>query len=127
MLQDMNNFSDILAIETSDQLKIKLTVIVHGNINYQMQLNGQPITNPHTDLTVDLFDSVCLTCHVIDVNDGAVEIKQLSINGTEILPLYQHLADPATAWINQTGIWQFEIPSPFYTWYHAISGQGWVA
>jgi hypothetical protein len=103
----MNNFSDILAIETSDQLKIKLTVIVHGNINYQMQLNGQPITNPHTDLTVDLFDSVCLTCHVIDVNDGAVEIKQLSINGTEI--------------------WQFEIPSPFYTWYHAISGQGWVA
>ena len=39
-----------------------------------------------------------------------------TINDYEILPKYQYLA--------QDGI--LTIPSPFYSWYHEHSGQGWL-
>jgi hypothetical protein len=64
---------------------------------------------------------------IIEPNGGAVEIKLLSINGQEVLPKYQHLATPQTAWIDQPGTWEFDIHGPFYPWFHTISGQGWVA
>jgi hypothetical protein len=74
-----------------------------------------------------LFNPVNVKCTVLDANAGAVEIKLLSVNGTEVLPKYQHLAEPQTAWINQNGVWEFTTGSPFYPWFHTISGQGWVA
>ena len=30
-------------------------------------------------------------------------------------------------YIDKKGIWTFEIPDSFYTWYHQISGQGFIA
>jgi hypothetical protein len=92
-----------------------------------MRLNGHLISDLSTTHTFDLLSSIHLKCRVFEPNNGAVEIKLLSINGTEVLPKYQHLATPPTAWIDQTGTWEFEIHSPFYPWFHAISGQGWVA
>jgi hypothetical protein len=92
-----------------------------------MRLNGHLIAETDTIHTFDLLSSVHLKCRIIDANGGAVEIKLLSVNGTEVLPRYQHLAQPPTAWIDQTGTWQFDIPSSFYPWFHRISGQGWVA
>lgn len=127
MPQDMNNFSDILAIKTADQLQIRVITQPHGNIHYRLRLNGHLITDLDTVYTVDLFSPIKLVCNVFDANDGAVEIKLLSVNGQEVLPRYQHLAKPQTAWINQPGTWQFEITKPFYPWFHEISGQGWVA
>ena len=38
------------------------------------------------------------------------------VDGIEILPRYQHLAQDNTLTINE----------PFYAWYHQISGQGWL-
>lgn len=38
------------------------------------------------------------------------------VDGIEILPRYQHLAQDNVLIINE----------PFYTWYHRISGQGWL-
>jgi hypothetical protein len=92
-----------------------------------MRLNGHLIADLDTTHTFDLLSSVHLKCVVFEPNDGAVEIKLLSINGQEVLPRYQHLATPPTAWIDQEGTWQFGIHNPFYPWFHAISGQGWIA
>jgi hypothetical protein len=42
--------------------------------------------------------------------------KPATVNGIEVLPKYRYLA--------QDGV--LTIPSPFYSWYHEISGQGWL-
>jgi len=127
MHQDIKNFSNVLDIETRDQLQVQLVIAVHGNIHYRMRLNGHLITDLDTTYSIDLFSPINLKCTVVDANGGAVEIKLLTVNGTEVLPRYQHLATPPTAWIDQTGTWEFTAHSPFYPWFHAISGQGWVA
>jgi hypothetical protein len=92
-----------------------------------MRLNGHLISDLDTTYNLSLFSVVKLRCEIFDTARGAVEIKLLSINGQEILPRYQHLATPPTAWIDQTGTWEFDICGPFYPWFHEISGQGWVA
>ena len=127
MHQDIKTFSDILDIETRDQLQVRLVIAAHGDIHYRMRLNGHLISDPDTTYNLDLFSPINLRCTVIDLNGGAVEIKLLSINKIEILPTYQHLANPQTAWINQEGVWEFNAHSSFYPWFHTISGQGWVA
>jgi hypothetical protein len=127
MHQDIKTFSDILDINTQDQLQLHLVVESHGDIHYRMRLNGHLISDLDTTYSVDLFSPVNLKCTVVDANGGAIEIKLLVINGQEVLPRYQHLARPQTAWIDQTGTWEFAVPAPFYPWFHQISGQGWVA
>jgi hypothetical protein len=51
----------------------------------------------------------------------------LAINGLEVLPKYQHLATRPTNYIDRLGLWRMEIATPFYIWYHEITGQGWIA
>ncbi len=41
---------------------------------------------------------------------------QVTVDGEEILPKYQHLAVDG----------KLTIPEPFYRWYHRVSGQGWL-
>jgi hypothetical protein len=127
MHQDIRTFSDILDINTCDRLQVRLVIVPHGSIHYRLRLNGHLISEADTTHTFDLLSSVHLKCRVFEPNSGAVEIKLLSINGQEVLPRYQHLATPPTAWIDQTGTWQFDIHGPFYPWFHKISGQGWIA
>lgn len=125
MHQDIETFSNVLDINTADQLRVRLVVVPHGNIHYRMRLNGHLITDLDSTYTFDLFALINLKCRVIDANNGAVEIKLLSVNDTVVLPKYQHLASPQTAWITQD--WEFKTDRPFSPWFHEISGQGWVA
>ena len=127
MHQDIKTFSEVLDINTQDQLQVQLVVVAHGDIHYRMRLNGHLISDSDTTHTFDLFNPINLKCVVIDANMGAVEIKLLAVNGVEVLPKYQHLANPQTAWIDQDGTWEFNAHSSFYPWFHKISGQGWVA
>jgi hypothetical protein len=127
MHQDIKNFSNVLDIKTQDQLQVQLVIVTHGSIHYRMRLNGHLISDADTTHTFDLLSSVHLKCTVFESNAGAVEIKLLSINGQEVLPKYQHLTNPQTTWIDQTGSWEFNTNGSFYPWFHAISGQGWVA
>lgn len=125
MHRDIQTFSDVLDINTPDQLQVRLVVVPHGNIHYRIRVNGHLMSDLDCTYTVDLFSTINIKCTVLDANAGAVEIKLLSVNGTEVLPKYQHLANPPTAWITST--WEFKISNPFYPWFHEISGQGWVA
>lgn len=127
MLPDINNFSNILDIDTSAQLKVHLILEVHDQVEYHMQLNNYDIVKLDQQILLDLFSPIVLTCTITNTNKGAVEIKSFTVNNREILPIYQHLADPPLAWINKEGTWRFHVPAPFYSWYHGISGQGWIA
>lgn len=127
MHQDIKTFSEVLDIKTQDQLQVRLIVVPHGAIHYRMRLNGHIIADLDTTYTIDLFSSINLKCTVFDANNGAVEIKLLAVNGIEVLPKYQHLAHPQTAWINCNGVWEFGVHESFYPWFHRISGQGWIA
>jgi hypothetical protein len=125
----MKNFSDITAIDTAGQLQAQLGVQIHGNIEYVLKLNGEIITATEYTTVLDLLADIDLEVMVVsaEAGNGGLEIQDFSINGIQILPVYLHLAEPATNYVNQVGLWHFHIPGPFYPWIHDITGQGWIA
>lgn len=128
MHQDTLTFSEALDIDTRDQLTAKLELTAHGQVEYRCRINGHLVLDANTVWRFDLLSSIHL--HVLITHVGAqsaLELTRLSINDLEVLPRYQHLANPPAVWLNQPGVWDLHIASPFYTWYHEISGQGWVA
>jgi hypothetical protein len=122
----MKTFSDLTAIDTKNKLKLAATVLVHGRIDYQFTVNGSILG---TVQCFDLLDTIHLECCVndLDVGHSGIEIISLTVNDLQILPLYLHMANPQTSYIDKIGVWQLTIPSPFYTWYHTLTGQGWIA
>jgi hypothetical protein len=127
MLPDIENFSTALDIDTADALEVRLHLRKHGDIQYRMRLNGHLILDLDSVWYFNLMSPLHLHCLVSQTNNAALEIVNFNVNGIEVLPRYQHLAQPATAWINQEGSWDFHTPASFYFWFHEISGQGWVA
>jgi hypothetical protein len=129
MLLNMKNFSDITAIDTTGQLTVRLTIKIHGNIKYVMKLNGGIVSGTEFTTALDLLSDIDLKVEVssAEVGNGGLEIQDLSVNGAQVLPIYLHLARPATNYINEVGLWEFHIPGPFYPWIHDITGQGWIA
>ena len=119
MYQDMKNFLDITAIDVTGQLEIAIKLIEHNNPKYQFTVNELPV---QPKMHFGLLDDLTFCCKIAN---GAVEVAKITINGHEVMPVYQHLSYPATNWI--TSNWSFKIPGPFYPWYHAITGQGWTA
>jgi len=119
MHQDMKNFLDITDIDTANQIEVKIHLVEHHNPKYHFTVNNQPVKST---MYFDLLEGLNFSCKI---SNGAVEVAKITINGHEVLPKYQHLANPATAWI--TSDWQFIVVGPFYPWYHQITGQGWIA
>jgi hypothetical protein len=69
-------------------------------------------TKLHLDVVIN-GDCRCVRLHdelLFDAN------ASVSIDGIEILPRYQHLAENSV----------LTIAEPFYCWYHRVSGQGWL-
>jgi len=127
MHQDSLTFSDITAIDPSKKLKVHLILATHGDLDYTVTINDQTITELESVTCLNLFDEINLKITVNkNKNNAAVEIQSLKINEKEVLPLYQHKSSENTCWITQ-GEWNYYITSPFYTWYHITSGQGWIA
>ena len=121
MCQDMKNFYEITVIDTDNQLEVEVELREHDNPKYQFTVNDLPIVRSMR-FAFCLLDELQFRCKI---NNGAVEVAKITINGHEVLPVYQHLAQPATNWI--TTDWEFTVPAPFYPWYHEITGQGWTA
>lgn len=118
----MNNFLDLTAINTSNQLEVIVELALHNNPEYIFSVNDIAVTETNATLYFDLLDNLKFDC---DVKLGAVEIVNIQVNNQTILPLYLNRASPPTSWI--TGIWEFCINEPFYVWVHKITGQGWIA
>jgi hypothetical protein len=129
MLQNIQTFSDLSAINTHAQLSVELCVQRHGIIDCDVMLNGQTVTGAEYNTRMDLLSPIILECHVRSFIEGSsgLEITKFSVNGMEILPLYQHLSSDGSCYLDRLGHWNISIPSSFYTWYHTITGQGWIA
>jgi len=117
----MKNFYEITVIDIDNQLEVEVELIEHHSPTYTFTVNDLPIVSK-IKFAFCLLDELHFHCII---SKGAVEVAKIIINGNEVLPIHQHLADPPTNWI--TSNWDFKIPGPFYPWYHAITGQGWTA
>lgn len=115
----MKNFYEITAIDTRHRLRVKIELVEHHGAKYCFAVNNLPA---RAVMTFDLLDELRFSCQI---QSGAVEVAKIAINGHEVLPIYQHLASPATNWI--TTDWEFVVSAPFYPWYHRVTGQGWTA
>ena len=129
MHQDTQTFSDITDIETVHALQVELEYKIHGNCIAYVMLNDYRIVHPEATIGVNLFDPITLRVNLLEFEEGSsgVEITKFTVNGLEVLPKYRHYANKDTTYIDFYDDWVFEIPYPFYEWYHDISGQGWIA
>jgi hypothetical protein len=127
----MNNFLDITAINTADQLAVRLRIVRHGDPYGGCRINAMDLSTGAGenlfDFRFDLLEPVSIGVNMVDPNGGALEIVEFSVNGLVVLPLYLHQASSPTTWIDRAGLWYFVIPGPFYPWYHEITGQGFIA
>ena len=127
----MKNFSELTAIKPTLAVNVKLTVTPIGKIPCLIKL-GKKILYEDTikevqtfEATLPLTDPINLNIQIYRHHPDAV-VLNLSIDGYEILPKYQHLANPPTEYIDFNEVWTLKIPN-FYPWYHEITGQGWIA
>lgn len=129
MHPDMKTFSDITGINTRGRLMVELQIVHHGRTVDIITINGRRILRDNVNLAIDLFSPIRLSVLLLDFDEGTsgVEIKSFTVNGLDVLPKYQHCASNQNNYIDKSGMWTLDIPSPFYAWYHYISGQGFVA
>jgi hypothetical protein len=117
-----------MAIDTQQKLIVELSIKRHGRTQSLVQLNGFVVNVDDITFNIDLLDSVEIFADLLDFDEGTSGLEVfLTINGHEILPKYQHLSSNKKSYVDTKELWWYRIPSPFYTWYHEISGKGWIA
>ena len=128
----MKNFSEATIIRSELDLHISMilapvagcncTVMVNRVILHQGNLS-YPIT---LDSHVALIDEIIIEIAVQNrQHPQAVIVSDIRIDGYEIMPKYQSLANPPTNYLDKNGTWTLLIPS-FYPWLHEQTGQGWI-
>lgn len=129
MLPDIQNFSELTGIDTRRKLTVNVRLRKHGNTQSNITFNGFVVYVDKFTFEIDLFDPIKFEIQLIDFDEGSggIEVEHFSVNGLEILPKYQHLSSNGINYIDTYNKWVLEIPSPFYMWYHQISGGGWIA
>lgn len=126
----MKNFSEARAIKPTLKLEVVLRVKPVGTVRSRLQVNdaswiteiAQEEVFKHA---VELTDPIDIQIQIARQHPQALEVE-LEIEGHTILPLYQDALGITTCYIDSTDIWTVKIPN-FYPWYHAITGQGWIA
>lgn len=135
----MNTFSDLQAIDLelalwvqpmgNPLLKISINddVVYHGNLAHLLEIRRQlPLLQPFA-VTVELLDK-----DYHSNQETAVVIKQLTVDGFELIPQWNHLStydndhqnDTPTHYLGFVGTWCLKVDRPFYQWYHLASNQG---
>jgi hypothetical protein len=125
----METFSQLLAtvIQGDRYLRINIELKSHGVVEYEASLNDQ-VFSDSIETTIHIFSPINFDIYLKEFVEGTsgVEIVKFTVNELEILPLYQHHANPPTNYIDTLGQWTMHIPNPFFQWYHKVSGQGWL-
>lgn len=121
----MKNFLDLQA--TNPTLAVSVSLKIHGTVTYFASINRQPFQGS-LETTIPLHSEIYFVIQLQEFNEGTsgIEIERFTVNDLEVLPKYQHYADPRTNYIDKLGVWRLRIPHPFYTWYHTVTGQGWL-
>ena len=139
----MKNFLDLLA--TDLQLDLDMTVEPVGIPDIEIWINQQlvhqgrlqePLTiSQQLPLRSGLIISVRLKNKIYgETLDTAIVLKQISVDGFDIIPNFTHLAQytndhdfkEPTSYIGFNGEWRLEVTKPFYQWQHEITSQGWL-
>ena len=123
MYHDIQNFSQIMDIDTNKKLVISYELKIHRDVSYNFYINNTFIDNNKGEIFLNLDDLVNFSFKNI-IGDGAIEIIKICINDIEILPMYLNKAIPPTNWIENISDWSFSIPNPFYSYIQEITGQG---
>ena len=129
MYQDIQNFSELTAIDTKELLEVQVSLKMHGNVDFVFLLNEDKFTELEFKRRYPINSLLSFGIKLLNFEKetGAIEISSIKVNEKEILPLYLHLATPQTSYINFSEPWNFTIDRYFYPWYHGITGQGWIA
>ena len=128
MHQDIKNFSQLLGTDNID-LEVSITIKIHGLVAGIVEFNGNRCYEGTNNFTVDLREDCILSSVITHYDEGtsAIEIIDLTINGYNVIPKYQHHSSSGNGYHDFIGKWEYTIDQPFYVWYHKISGQGWIA
>jgi hypothetical protein len=139
----MKNYSDLLDINTRLRLHIELepvgtpdiTVSVNDIINDYPGLSDNIILDYYIDLLEPFSVNIELrNKHYTTEYETAVVIKRLSVDGIDLIPKYDYLAEyindhnknvPAS-YLGYNGKWTLTFDCPFYQWLHRSSKQGWL-
>ena len=125
----MKNFYEATVTRPNLRLEVILRVKPVGTVLARMQINdaswatevaGEKVFKHEIGIT----EPIDIQIQIQRNHPEALEIE-LEIDGHKLLPLYQHLASPATCYIDSNKLWKFHIPN-FYPWLHEITGQGWI-
>jgi hypothetical protein len=129
----MKNFSEATVIKSDLMLDVNLVLSPMGGATYcQIELNqkvlfvGLVSEKIILNAKVPLCDPLHFKFFVERTHPQAIHIDLLTVDSREVLPLYRQHASPPTSYLDFTGHWELSIPN-FYTWYHEITGQGWIA
>jgi hypothetical protein len=139
----MNNFSDLLAIDSVLNVKLQLTPVhqpwAKVMINQQCVWDDQLIKPLAVACQLPLLEplNVSIELHSKDYavdNLSAILIEQLTIDNFELIPNWTQLADyvndhcyqDPTNYLGFNGTWRLSISEPFYQWQHRVGGQGWL-
>lgn len=126
----MKNFYESTVIKDTLLLDISMRLTPVDNcycvakINDVILIDDVLSTAQQFDIQMPL-DELNFTIEMVREHPQAI-IVELSIDNKEILPAFMHLAEPPTHYIHINGTWRFSIPN-FYTWYHNVTWQGWIA
>jgi hypothetical protein len=138
----MKNYSDLQAIDSELHCHVELepvntpevVVIINGvygggklfkSVVFDVSIN---LLQPFT-IEIELKNKIYTTEY-----ETAVIIKQLQIDGIDLVPRLDYLAtyrndhdnnDP-TSYLGFNGKWTLTIDRPFYHWLHEHTGQGWL-
>lgn len=142
----MKNFSDLLDIKTDIFLEIDLDPRFHGRAPVVS------VSCNHAQLFSGILDKkICLSCSVDLVDDIRLEVQMrdkiydkrmetaiglgpVMIDGIDITDYCYDLVrydndrgvNGKTMYLEHNGVWELEIPGPFYRWWHQVTGQGFL-
>jgi len=128
----MKNFYEATATRSELTIDVRLILIPIGkDIPCQVKINDEvvfdePLSSMKTIAgEVTLIDPISFAVKIQRQHPQAVKLV-LAVDNKEIIPKYQHLAQPNTDYLDSNEVWTLNIPN-FYSWYHTITGQGWIA
>ena len=123
MHQNIENFSQIMDIDTSGRLIINYEFKVHRNLCFEFYINERLYKKNTDEISIDLKQKLNFCIKNIH-GDGALEIKKLTLNGFEIMPKYLSRSTPPTNWIENINFWNYEISMPVFAYIQELTGNG---
>jgi hypothetical protein len=138
----MKTYSDLQAIDSRLHCHVELEPV--GNPEVAVIINGvygggKLFKTVVFDVTVDLLNPFTIEIELKNKtysleHETAVIVKQLQIDGIDLVPRFDYLAvydndhnnnDP-TSYLGFNGKWTLTFDRPFYQWLHLATGQGWL-